>query len=137
LPRTLLLQGILDVLSHVPAVSKLAKDTLLQTSDAVSANETKEELRVLVHGLLNQSPNVRNFVLQALEPFDLEETENPEIIYLAVHDADERNAELAASLWEANALSLEPSGTSRLFSLLRIRQSRLVSDYRTRNALRP
>jgi len=106
-------------------------------SDAVSANETKEELRVLVHGLLNQSPNVRNFVLQALEPFDLEETENPEIIYLAMHDADERNAELAASRWEANALSLEPSGTSRLFSLLRIRQFRLVSDYRTRNALRP
>jgi hypothetical protein len=108
----------LEVLSHVPAVSKLGRDTLLQVTDALSSNETKEDLHVLVHGLLNPSANVRNVVLQALEPFDLEESENPEILYLALHDMDERNAELAAGLYNSSSISLDVSWLSRLFSLL-------------------
>ena len=108
----------MEVLSHVPAVSKLGRDTLLQVTDALSSNETKEDLHVLVHGLLNPSANVRNVVLQALEPFDLEESENPEILYLALHDMDERNAELAAGIYNSSSISLDVSWLSRLFSLL-------------------
>jgi hypothetical protein len=102
----------------VPSISKLARDAFLQVTDAISANETKEELYVLVHGLLMPLANVRNAVLQALEPFDLEETENPEILFLAMQDTDERNCELAVTLYDSNSLSLDPAGLSRLFSML-------------------
>src|SRR5271154_4392963 len=102
-----LIQKLLDVLLIVPAMSKLARATFLQVTDAISANETKEEMNVLVNGLLKPSANVRNAVLQALEPFDLEETESPEIVFLALHDPDERNSELATALYETNSMSLE------------------------------
>jgi hypothetical protein len=118
LPRVQVVERVLEVLSFVPAVSKLARDTLLQVTDAISANETEEELRVVIYGLLNPSANVRHVVLQALEPFDLEEPENPEILYLALHDTDERNAEFAIGLYESNSVSLDAAGLSRLFSLL-------------------
>jgi len=118
LPRVELIQRLLDVLLLVPAVSKLARDAFLQVTDAISANETKEEMDVLVNGLLKPSANVRNAVLQALEPFDLEETEHREIVFLALHDPDERNSELAAALYEANSISLDSPGVQRLFSLL-------------------
>jgi hypothetical protein len=111
-------QNLLDVLFLVRSLSKLARDAFLQVTDAISANETKEELYVLVRGLLIPSANVRNLVLQALEPFDLEETENPEILFMAMQDSDERNSELALALYETNSISLDSSGLSRLFSLL-------------------
>ena len=102
----------------VPGVSKLARDTFLQVTDAISASEANEEMNVLISGLLKPSANVRNAVLQALEPFDLEETENPEIVFLALHDPDERNSELATALYQTNSVLLDPSGLRRLFSLL-------------------
>jgi hypothetical protein len=99
-------------------VSKLARDTFLQITDAVSANETKEELHILVHGLLTPSAIVRTAVLQALDLFDLEDTDKPDILFLAMHDTDERNSELAISLYEANSVSLDVTGLSKLFYLL-------------------
>jgi hypothetical protein len=113
-----LIQKLLDVLLLLPAVFKLARSTLLQVTDSISTSESKDELDVLVHGLLKPSTNVRNTTLQALESFDLEECGTPEILFLALHDSDERNRELAKSLYDANSLSLNPSSLSRLFSFL-------------------
>jgi hypothetical protein len=118
LPRVELVQKLLDVLLLVPAVSKLARDTFLQVTDAISANETKEEVDVLISGLLKPSANVRNASLQALEPFDLDETENPETVFLALHDPDERNSELATTLYQTNDIALDSTGLQRLFALL-------------------
>src|SRR5579859_998413 len=102
-------------MSLMPAIFKLSKDTFLQVTDAISATETNEELRVIVSGLLTASPNVRNVVLQALEPFDFEQLESPEVVFLALHDSDERNVELAVSLYQANSLALDEAGLWRLF----------------------
>jgi hypothetical protein len=120
LPRVQVINSLLDILLFVPAVSKLARDAFLQVTDALSANETKEELGVLVQGLLKPVANVRHGVLQSLEPFDLEETDHPDIIFLSLHDSDERNAEVAAELYETNSISLDQPGLGRLFSLLGI-----------------
>jgi hypothetical protein len=109
---------LLDVLLHVPAVFKLSRDTFLQVTDAISADESPEDAAVLVHGLLLPSANVRNAVLQALEPFDLEEIKTPEILYLALYDSDERNAELASALYAVNGIALDKDALSRLFSFL-------------------
>jgi len=118
LPRADLIRKLLDTLSNITAVFKLAKDCFLQVTDSISANETKEESSVLVHGLLNPSANVRNVVLQALEPFDLDETETPEIMFLALHDSDERNAEMARALYDTNGVRFDDYGLSRLFIFL-------------------
>jgi hypothetical protein len=84
----------------------------------MSANETKVELSILIRALLSRSPNVRTAVLQALEPFDLEETESREILFLATQDADERNAELAVALYETNSLAVDQVALAKLFTLL-------------------
>jgi len=106
------------VLLLVPSVSKLARDTFLQVTDIISANETKEEVFVLIRGLLSPASNVRVAVLQSLEPFDLEDADNPGILFLATQDQEERNLELAGALYEANSLSLDSAALSRLFALL-------------------
>jgi len=113
------IESLLSVLSSVPAVSKIARDAFLQMTDAISANETREELEVLVLGLLRPAANVRHVVLQALEPFDLQETQYPEVLFLALHDSDERNVEIATALYKTNVMDLDQYGLSRLFSLLR------------------
>jgi hypothetical protein len=112
------IKNLLDILLLVPTVSKLGRDAFLQVNDAISANETKEELEIVVQGLLKPIANVRHVVLQGLESFNLEETEYPEIMFLSLHDSDERNAEIAADLYETNSISLDQSGLSPLFSLL-------------------
>jgi len=114
LPRADIVRKLLSSLSHIPGVFKLAKDALLQITDAMSVNETKEESSVLVHGLLNPNANVRNVLLQALESFDLDETETPEILFLALHDSDERNTEIAKAIYETNGIQLDGYGLSRL-----------------------
>lgn len=112
------MEKLIDAMSLMPSIIKLSKDTFLQVTDAISATETKEELRLIVGGLLTASANVRNVVLQALEPFDLEGLECPEILFLALHDTDERNVELAMTLYQANSITLDETGLSRLFLLL-------------------
>jgi len=106
------------VLLLIPSLSKLSRDTFLQVTDVISAKETKEDVLVLIRGLLSPSSNVRAAVLQSLEPFDLEDTDNPEILFLATQDLEERNSELAGALYEANSLSLDSVALSRLFALL-------------------
>jgi hypothetical protein len=118
LPRVDLIQKLLDILSYVPGVFKLAKEAFLQVADAISVNESKEESAALVHGLLNPAANVRNVVLQALESFDLDETETPEILFLAIHDSDERNAEIAKAIYHTNKIQLDSYSLSRNFLLL-------------------
>jgi hypothetical protein len=118
LPRQRLLERLLDVMLFVPAVSKLARDSFLQVTHAMSRNNTPDELDVLVGGLLSPSANVRNAVLQSLQPYDLEEIKSTEAMFLAMHDSDERNSELAVSLYEENAIELDSSGVWRLFCLL-------------------
>lgn len=118
LPRSQVVEKLIDVMSLMPAIFKLSRDAFLQVTDAMAATETDEELRLVVGGLLAASANVRNVVLQALELFDLEQLNSPEIVFLALHDSDERNVELAVSLYQANSLSLDEAGLSRLFILL-------------------
>lgn len=113
---------------------KLSKDTFLQVTDAISATETKEELRIVLGGLLSASANVRNVVLQALEPFDLEASEGPDILFLALHDSDERNVELAMSLYRTNSVVLDEPGLERLFLLLGI-QRLYEAESRTPNTV--
>jgi hypothetical protein len=120
-----IIQKLLDVLLLVPSVFKLARDTFLQVAYAISISEIKEEIYVLVRGLLLSSANVRNAVLQALDSFDLEETENPEILFMAIQDTDDRNSELAIALYESNSVSLDSRGLSRLFSFLGISNASL------------
>lgn len=121
-------------MSLMPAQFKLSKDTFLQVTDAISATETKEELRLVLGGLLSASANVRNVVLQALEPFGLEDNEGPEILFLALHDSDERNVELAMSLYKTNSVVLDDAGLERLFLLLGIQQLN-EADSRTSNSI--
>jgi hypothetical protein len=87
-------------------------------TDAISMNSSREELLCLARGLLNPSSIVRNTVLLALEPFDLEDREITHIMFLALHDADERSSELASALYNGNALSIELEDVEKLMALL-------------------
>jgi hypothetical protein len=101
----------------VPAVSKVARDTFLQVTMAMF-NVTEEEESVLVHGLLRPQASGRTAVLQALEEWDLEDSKDAEILFLAMFDQDERNAELASTLFEENSIALDATSLPRIFAFL-------------------
>ncbi|QRV84214.1 translational activator gcn1 [Ceratobasidium sp. AG-Ba] len=59
-----------------------------------------------VESTLAQEVYVRNACLQALQPFDLTESEWSPEIWIACHDDDEQNARLARQLWDDNGLDI-------------------------------
>ncbi|KAL1405501.1 translational activator of GCN4 [Vanrija albida] len=103
------LQTIRDLIHIIGNHSKLAKDAsaaLVDVGDAIRDVATEQEIKEMIAGTLSAESNVRNSVLQALQPVDLTELNYSEELFIASHDADEQNAELADHLWEDNGLDV-------------------------------
>ena len=64
------IQVMEDLLSTIRSQSGLAKDAssaLIELGEAISSTASREDISVLLHGLLTQEPHVRNACLQALQ----------------------------------------------------------------------
>ncbi len=98
---------------------KTIKEGLLGLCKYASVNLTREELKVLLKGLVVPETAVRTCVLQAIdEELELTDYDFLEEIWLASYDEAEENAELAETIWEANALKLNDDSSLQLLSYL-------------------
>ncbi|WRT67086.1 uncharacterized protein IL334_004052 [Kwoniella shivajii] len=103
------LQTIRDLLHIIGNYSKLAKDAVSALSDlgaAIKDVADHAEIREMIAGTLSKDSNVRNAALQALKPVDLTELDYSEELWIAIHDDDEQNANLALHIWEDNGHDL-------------------------------
>ncbi|KAF8553713.1 ARM repeat-containing protein [Imleria badia] len=105
-PRKTVLEHVLHVVRTQPRLSKDASSILIDLGEAIQANATRDEVGVLIEGMLLQETHVRNSCLQALQPFDLTELDWSPEIWVACHDEDEQNARLASHVWEDNGLDV-------------------------------
>ncbi|KAK8869849.1 hypothetical protein IAR55_000417 [Kwoniella newhampshirensis] len=109
-------------LTHVIAnYSKLAKDAtsaLANIGAAIKDVATSDEIREMIAGTLSKDSNVRNAALQALQPVDLTDLDYSEELWIATHDDDEQNANLALHLWEDNGLDVPETYLQTLLKYL-------------------
>jgi hypothetical protein len=87
-------------------LAKDASSALVDLGAALQDVAKPDEITEMVQGTLSKDSNVRNAVLQALQPVDLTELDYSVELWIATHDADEQNANLASHLWEDNGLDI-------------------------------
>jgi hypothetical protein len=66
-PRAKTIGVLLHVIRQQPRVAKEASSALIQLGEAISSASTRDEVDMLLHGLLHQETYVRNSCLQTLQ----------------------------------------------------------------------
>lgn len=72
----------------------------------------------MISGTLSKESYVRNAALQALTPVDITDFDYLEELWIAMHDDDEQNANLASHIWEDNGLDLPENYLASLLAYL-------------------
>lgn len=118
IPREHIVNVLLSLLA-LPSKAKLAKECLLNLCQYISVEFSDADLKLLLAGILSPEPFVRNTVLEALDQeFDLTDLSYSDEIWIACHDNDEANAEIALTIWEENKLSVKLESVKSLHGFL-------------------
>ncbi|KAJ7077832.1 armadillo-type protein [Mycena belliarum] len=117
-PRKQTMEIILHVIRQQPKLSKESSSALIDLGEVAHTNASREELDVLLNGMLMQEVYLRNSCLQTLQPFDLTDLDWSPQLWVACHDDDEQNARLARHLWEDNGLDVPDVFINQLLPFL-------------------
>lgn len=130
-PRLAMIGDLLAALGGYPTLSRTATTALADLGEAIKDNATRDEINALLDGAMTEEASVRFACMQAVQvscreaergtivtpgltcvyfispqPLDLTELEFPASLWIAVHDTDERNQQLAHEAWEENGLDV-------------------------------
>ncbi|KAG5438206.1 hypothetical protein PCANB_003057 [Pneumocystis canis] len=97
------IQALLNVLYHFPNQFNKAKDCLILLCKTVKNNITKKEIMELIKNSISSIFQIRNVVLQAIEPLDLSQYGFFYELYLTAHDKNETNASMSLKIMEKNS----------------------------------
>ncbi|KAM0756603.1 ARM repeat-containing protein [Meredithblackwellia eburnea MCA 4105] len=117
-PRLTMIGDLLATLLAFPSLSRTATGALADLTDAIKESSTAEEIAAILDGAMTEEAYVRFACLQALSPLDLTDLEFPPSLWIAAHDIDERNSQLAATAWQENALDVPEDFLSKLILYL-------------------
>ncbi|ORX39844.1 regulation of translational elongation-related protein [Kockovaella imperatae] len=117
-PRLDTIKQLVQIINTYPKLGRDASASLVDLGDAIREVATEAEIKALIAGTLSKDSNVRNAALQALQPVDLTDLDYSEELYIAAHDSDEQNANLAAHLWEDNGLDIPETYLASLLGYL-------------------
>lgn len=117
-PRLLMIGDLFATLVGYPSLSRTASTAISDLGESIKDNATAEEIAALLDGALTEEAFVRLAALQALQPLDLTELEFPANLWVLAHDVDERNRELAFTVWAENGLQVPENFLPFLLPLL-------------------
>ena len=101
LPRGKLLSILISSMQKYTQHYRMIKDCLQDLCRTLEPTITNNEIAILLRGVIVPQVPVRNAVLQAIDAeIDLSDLDFSEEIWLACHDEDPDNAELAITIWE-------------------------------------
>ena len=119
LPRSKTSSILINAMQHQPQHYRPIKECLTGVCRALAAEASPEELNVFFRGCIVAQSSVRQAVLNAIDTdLDLLEGSFNVEIWLAVHDDQEENAEIAQTIWEENGLQLFESSAQTLMPYL-------------------
>jgi Generalcontrol nonderepressible 1 (Gcn1) N-terminal/HEAT-like repeat/Parkin co-regulated protein len=108
LPRDQILDRLISAMQKYTQHYRLLKEALVDLCRSISDNIQPNEIHVLLKGVTSTEASIRSAVLQAIHAeIDLTSLDSSKELWLVCHDPDEETAELAAAIWEENALSEE------------------------------
>lgn len=117
-PRLETIRNLFTIIGHHSKLAKDAGSALVDLAAAIKDVATPQEISELISGTLSKDSNVRNSALQALQPVDLTDLDYSEELWIAAHDEDEQNANLANHLWDDNGLDIPETYLTSLLGYL-------------------
>ncbi|SCV68098.1 BQ2448_219 [Microbotryum intermedium] len=118
IPRLAVINDILSVLSSFPVLARTATTALVDVCEAIKDNASAIEIETVLDALRSEESSVRFACLQAIQPLDLTDFVFPANLWVACHDSDRRNRQLAVTAWDDNALDVPESFLVILLPLL-------------------
>lgn len=109
---------LLEALVGYPTLSRTATTALADICDSIKDNATSAEIQAVLEGAMTEEASVRFACVQALQPLDLTELDFAPSLWIAAHDEDERNRQLAITAWEDNGLDVPDSFVPLLIPFL-------------------
>lgn len=120
IPRSDILEALLSLLA-LPSKLKLAKECLSMLCLQISVNISDHDLDIILAGCIKREEFVRSTILELLDTeFELTSMSYSNEIWIAVHDNNSNNAEVAATIWEENHFKLDNSCPEQLMLYLHI-----------------
>ncbi|KAF2652310.1 translational activator [Lophiostoma macrostomum CBS 122681] len=108
LSRKSLVETVVSSMQRYNQHYKLIKDCLMDLCRGLAPNISNGEMRALLRGTIVPEISVRTATLQAIDAeLDLDDFGFSEEIWLACHDDDEENVEMARTIWDDNDLELK------------------------------
>ncbi|CCJ29913.1 unnamed protein product [Pneumocystis jirovecii] len=98
------IQALLNILYYFPNHFDQAKDCLILLCKIIKNNVTKEEISELIKESISPKFQIRNVVLQAIEPLDLSKYDFFYELYLTIYDKNETNALMSLEIMKKNNL---------------------------------
>ncbi|KAJ4359251.1 translational activator of GCN4 [Ascochyta clinopodiicola] len=119
LPRKDMLEILIWSMQSYQQHYKIIKDCLTDLARGLAVNITNEELGALLRGTIVPETAVRTATLQAIDAeLDMNDLTFSEEIFIASHDDDEENVELAKTIWEDNELQLSADAGAKMLPYL-------------------
>ncbi|CEG70748.1 hypothetical protein RMATCC62417_06588 [Rhizopus microsporus] len=116
MPRKEMITTLLRAIKEYPSCSKTAKTSLVTLTEAMADSATMEEINTVLQGLLSPEVLVRTAALQSLENLDLTDIDYSPELWVACHDENESNAQLAKGQWEENAMDVDENYLDQLLA---------------------
>ncbi|KAG9005891.1 translational activator of GCN4 [Tulasnella sp. JGI-2019a] len=105
-PRQDIARSLITAAGRYSQISKEASSSLATLAQAIHNGTTPSDIECFIHATLAQEAYVRTACLQAMQPFDITDLDWSPELWLACHDDDEHNSELANQIWEENGLDV-------------------------------
>ena len=126
LPRQEVLSLLISSMQRFNQHYRLLRDCLLGMCQAVAPDATKDEVAVFLRGTIVPEASVRLCALQAIDnELDLEDGTFCAEIWLASHEDDEENADIARTIWAENSLKTQKESAFEIIPYLDSRDAAL------------
>lgn len=132
-------------IAKYPSLSQPASTALQELGGAIETNATPAEISAFLRSMMAEEVQVRHACLQALtvglavhdisaelsrtfqQPLDLTDLDYTPELWIVCQDSDERNADLASTIWEDNGLDIKENAIDTLAVYLGERYSRCLA----------
>ena len=126
IPRAAILSILVMALQKYTQHYKLIRDCFADMCRCVAPNISRQEIGILVGGVIVPQASVRTTVLQAISAeIDVSEYGYSDQVWLACHDDEEENRELAQEIWDECRVSTGADVPARMLPFLQSKDPQL------------
>lgn len=125
-PRGQLISVLVDSMQKYAQHYKMIRDCFADMCRFVAPNISHAEIEVLTHGVVVPQTGVRTTVLQSISAeVDVSDYGYSDEIWLACHDDEEENRELAREIWDECGVSIGADVPAKMLPYLQTKNAQL------------